>query len=96
MGWIMDGQYAFVYPAANTSAGIFATVLGEYTSWECGTENGTYLAIVNRTTMLPNGTRELLLDCSVHAAFCLLRWAMCPGSYRRSGCTPSVVCRLSP
>ncbi|KAL4853873.1 putative ribose-5-phosphate isomerase 4 [Chlorella vulgaris] len=84
MGWIMDGQYAFVYPAANTSAGIFATVLGEYTSWECGTENGTYLAIVNRTTMLPNGTRVEQQLCEygtgVGAGRYFLNWAQQEGS----------------
>ncbi|KAI3431827.1 hypothetical protein D9Q98_010580 [Chlorella vulgaris] len=62
VGWIKDGTFVSTYPA-NGTAGGYVTVMGEYTSWQCGTENGTYQAIVNRTTIQPNGTRSQQLVC---------------------------------
>lgn len=91
VGWIKDGTFVSTYPA-NGTAGGYVTVMGEYTSWQCGTENGTYQAIVNRTTIQPNGTSEQR-GCS------LQRSATCDSalyleSTKRSGCTLSAL--LSP
>jgi hypothetical protein len=91
VGWIKDGKFSSTYPA-NSTAGGYVTVMGEYTSWQCGSENGTYQAIVNRTTIQPNGTSEQR-GCS------LQRSATCDSalyleSTKRSGCTLSAL--LSP
>ncbi|KAL4423493.1 hypothetical protein ABPG77_003626 [Micractinium sp. CCAP 211/92] len=47
MGITYEGNYSFAY----TDGGEVHTELGVYTSWECGPEPGSYLAIVELTSV---------------------------------------------
>ncbi|KAL4437171.1 hypothetical protein ABPG75_004310 [Micractinium tetrahymenae] len=47
MGITYEGNYSFAY----TDGGKVHTELGVYTSWECGPEPGSYLAIVELTSI---------------------------------------------
>jgi len=51
MGITFEGNYSFAY----TESGALLTELGIYTSWECGKEPGSYLALLDLTVVNADG-----------------------------------------